>query len=1196
MAELNSFLKGIADAIRSKKGTTDKINASNFASEIASISGGGSSAHIIKPGELSCTAVPNTGFVEKIYFNKNLSIDEINSLIKDNFPPDTDWFLYDVVIGETSSLELAIVNAFNMSEGAYSGYICGLLDNVNEGITPIFNTSVAELSAEFGVDPFVGWYSGLGEFIEFNDNVLVDENMSDIGIFNESLSTMFSSTPFKTLPSETIILSGEYDGTTVNVDSLSAIGSVPNTGTVENVYVNTSLTVDEVNSLLDSITFTFGGAYEYIISNADETKTIQILNASAMTEGAYPGYVIAGIIIDGENYNIIPIFNSSVPELVAEFGVDPFEGWYSGFNGVFEFNDIAVDCGGACGANNEELLTLFSITPKFEKVGEDYVIDLNQYIGEQKLPLKLRVNRNYIIPKGTLTITESGDVDVKKYATAYVDIQKPSGEIEIKENGNYDVAEFATANVNILNPSIEIPKIAVPNSGYVEKVYFNTNLTKDEVVNILSKLSFISVGSTDAYWALDSETTTILITRQYGVYKITVTVGTTDTILFKSDTGGWKTNAVLKLNPLYINETVNSSLSGYSVGAYNSKIANLLSINLISFEDEIPIELSGTYTALYMEISDSGETDIKPFITNKQLPLKIYVEDKLLQLIKATKSCAYLFQNYTETDFNKFIKYEDTSNATSFSHMYKNCTATSFPELNTSNGIDFSGMYLNCANVTILPTITTTKGTNFSSMYEGCKLLTEVPAMSTNSSVNFSKMFKNCESLTNLPSLSGTSVTDFSSMYEGCKVVTTFPTQYTDYGKIFSNMYKNCTSAITLPELNTSNGTDFSGMYNNCLNATSFPALDTSNGTNFNRMYYNCRAIVNLPELNTSKGTDLSYMYYYCINATNFPSLDTSNCINFNGLYCYCKKATSLPELDTGSGVSFAELYSGCESLTSVPMLDTSRGTTFSDMYSGCSNVVDFPLINTSKGINFTGMYSNCSSAKTLPDIDTSNGIGFNYMFRNCESLTAFPNINTSKGTSFVGMYWGCPQTEFPLIDTSNGTNFKEMYYVCRNATSFPAINTSKGTNFMSMYESCTNAISFPPLNTDNGTEFSYMFSSCGKAKLIDISRFSVTSSKNAQQTFDGCNSLKALIIRSFGDYYYISSYTFRNCYRMLGTVNTTYNPEGLKDGYVYVPRDIIETLQSKEYWSTLQFRALEDYTVDGTTTGEFDNAKAGLV
>ena len=38
---LRTYLTGIADAIREKKGTTDPINAQDFASEIASISTGG---------------------------------------------------------------------------------------------------------------------------------------------------------------------------------------------------------------------------------------------------------------------------------------------------------------------------------------------------------------------------------------------------------------------------------------------------------------------------------------------------------------------------------------------------------------------------------------------------------------------------------------------------------------------------------------------------------------------------------------------------------------------------------------------------------------------------------------------------------------------------------------------------------------------------------------------------------------------------------------------------------------------------------------------------------------------------------------------------------------------------------------------------------------------------------------------------
>lgn len=40
---LGDFLSDIADAIREKKGTTEPINAQDFASEIASISGGGGS-------------------------------------------------------------------------------------------------------------------------------------------------------------------------------------------------------------------------------------------------------------------------------------------------------------------------------------------------------------------------------------------------------------------------------------------------------------------------------------------------------------------------------------------------------------------------------------------------------------------------------------------------------------------------------------------------------------------------------------------------------------------------------------------------------------------------------------------------------------------------------------------------------------------------------------------------------------------------------------------------------------------------------------------------------------------------------------------------------------------------------------------------------------------------------------------------
>ena len=49
-------------------------------------------------------------------------------------------------------------------------------------------------------------------------------------------------------------------------------------------------------------------------------------------------------------------------------------------------------------------------------------------------------------------------------------------------------------------------------------------------------------------------------------------------------------------------------------------------------------------------------------------------------------------------------------------------------------------------------------------------------------------------------------------------------------------------------------------------------------------------------------------------------------------------------------------------------------------------------------------------------------------------------------------------------------------------------------------------------------------------------------------------------------------------------------------NGYIYVPFALIEQYKAATNWSTYaaQFRALEDYTVDGTITGGLDPAKTG--
>ena len=46
--------------------------------------------------------------------------------------------------------------------------------------------------------------------------------------------------------------------------------------------------------------------------------------------------------------------------------------------------------------------------------------------------------------------------------------------------------------------------------------------------------------------------------------------------------------------------------------------------------------------------------------------------------------------------------------------------------------------------------------------------------------------------------------------------------------------------------------------------------------------------------------------------------------------------------------------------------------------------------------------------------------------------------------------------------------------------------------------------------------------------------------------------------------------------------------------GYIYVPRALVDSYKVATNWATYaaQFRALEDYTVDGTVTGDLDESK----
>jgi hypothetical protein len=200
-----------------------------------------------------------------------------------------------------------------------------------------------------------------------------------------------------------------------------------------------------------------------------------------------------------------------------------------------------------------------------------------------------------------------------------------------------------------------------------------------------------------------------------------------------------------------------------------------------------------------------------------------------------------------------------------------------------------------------------------------------------------------------------------------------------------------------------------------------------------------------------------------------------------------------------------------------------------------------------------------------------------------CAELTTinFPNA------TYIGEYAfsGCGAllvADFPNVTTLGNYTFEN----CNKLTTanFPNATSISSNAFRGCWALQT--INFLNAITISG----YAFQNCGKLATVNFPK--VTKIDN--QAFGLGYSLKTVILRVNQVATLSNVNAFNGCCHIHGTADATYNPQGLKDGYIYVPKDLVESYKTATNWSTYatQFRALEDYTVDGTITGELDESK----
>ena len=212
MAILNSYLKSIADAIRSKKGTTEPINAKNFADEINNLPLG--EVRINAFGYAGTPIPSNGGYLEKLYINKELTIEEVVTilskitLVENN---DKKMILLFATGTETVHANSKYIYIYhNEMYGYYMEYTYGQSGGWYS--TLIFS--------QYEQEGLIGWKTDFPSMITVNDNLLPNGFTAKYHCKETDKLTALFSTSEITYSEEldrTIKLSGEYVGNIVNV-------------------------------------------------------------------------------------------------------------------------------------------------------------------------------------------------------------------------------------------------------------------------------------------------------------------------------------------------------------------------------------------------------------------------------------------------------------------------------------------------------------------------------------------------------------------------------------------------------------------------------------------------------------------------------------------------------------------------------------------------------------------------------------------------------------------------------------------------------------------------------------------------------------------------------------------------------------------------------------------------------------------
>lgn len=763
MAELNSFLTGIADAIRSKKGTTDKINAQNFASEIESISGGGGGAVIKTEGGWKGTTVPESGLVDKVYFNTNLSVEEVVEIAETLNFASIEGVNISACFTDATMDQAIVIMKHNAEEiGLPEDAYLVMFAMAGSGGYLFQSQNVLETD-------WIGWNPEFTGVLDVNMENMLSLVASYIGYTpeNENLSGIFSITPFVQASGESVNLSGEYDGTPITIEKLKGGWkgtAVPTEGLVEKIYLNTKLSNEEVKSICDTLTFvTYNEYFEIWSCFSDETMSNGIAIMKPLNGSDYE----ISITIDGVQTGLY----------------DSDYGWEDDAIDVFEFNMenkiLAIAPQLNFTLENEKASILFSSTPFVEKKAN--VLYLKDYIENQQIPLEINVK------------VRSGNVVIAK-ASNWIGTQVPT-------TGYVENVYFNTAL------SVEDTYKIITDAEFTVNEMYPILCTSDKSITL-------------AVWNIGGGNFAIIDVKTFFVYFHNITdANTAQSLGFGA---GWNPNVTM---PIAINSEVVSAVDGITITNLDI-LSSLFSTTPFELGDkEIIAELGGEYAPKNINVSEDGTIDVLEMLeTDEVFPVKIiassvknFISGYIIEFnntsLDKLRIGAFAESDVVNVNIPKVRQIPDYAFYQCYDLETINCpevfnigdrafercdklTTTDFPEVNHLGEFAF---YL-CEEITNVnfPQLSNIEKYALS----GCRKITNVdfPLLTSIDENAFSGCYKLTSAI--LPKADRIEASAFSSCYELTNV------DFTSVESIYDNAFGNCTKLnnIKFPNLTSIRG------------------------------------------------------------------------------------------------------------------------------------------------------------------------------------------------------------------------------------------------------------------------------------------------------------------------------------------------------------------------------------------------------